>query len=975
MDATVAQILLGVLSNLFTSTLERSVSDISEVEVDAALEAAGRELFARTNVGDQLDRDAFIEFLRGPEVTTTLRMLFIASANAEPKSTAEIEADFQGAFTARFGDRRAGDGKKLFAAFSRTMERILQAAAGEGSTDAESALDSFRFRYLKEELAGLKASLEDLKRPPSPTAEEIAAWEALYRSQVQSRHGTIVPPSLDTSDRVPIDEIYLPPTFRSEGTDADGAGLSSIDLASSLSRAVILGDPGAGKSTFAQKLAHDLASERARVPGGSLIPFLIDLKEYGAEKERSRVSITDWLESLASSDYNAPAPPGVIAYLLSSGRAAVIFDGLDELLDTSQRKRITADVETFASRYVAAPILVTSRRVGYPQAPLDPRRFVVYQLNELGEDQIESYAHVWFGRRQELTAKESTEMTTGFLEDSGKSAADLRRNMLMLGLLCNLYRGEGHIPRHRPQVYEKCAVMLFERWDKGRKIVVELEFERHLRPAMQHLAYWIYSEPSLRGGVTEPDLVKRATGYLLERRFEDQDEARAEACRFVEFCRGRAWVFTDTGTTPEGDRLYQFTHRTFLEFFAAEHLVRTRSTPDELLSILRPRIAAGEWDVVAQLAFQLQDDNIDGAADVLLGSLVDSEDDRPEELELMYNFAARALAFLVPRRDTCRMISRVVTRQTAEWLTGDRHRWADDRVTGPLESHLYLIQADRENFQPVAQELLGEVYRYVDEDRGDLKRAAAGVEIAMNADMAVRQTSAPLEPAIDFTAAASEKLWPLLRDHVAGSRKIAIEGFRFGKVPIEIPLDRFSADILFDYRDLELYPTYFRHSIIEDLFEGQFADLRRPDGTAIGTLAELMPVGLALEGASTPWDTRQMRYRGLLSRTSRLELRERLRGSALFGAFGTLAWISEHMFYAEETERLIGVLTASSGQAKDFLPYIRHRFDRDEGDFPVLDCGERTRLLIDTWTIGGWSATTPPGPDDGPAMRAELIDD
>jgi hypothetical protein len=133
----------------------------------------------------------------------------------------------------------------------------------------------------------------------------------------------------------------------------------------------------------------------------------------------------------------------------------------------------------------------------------------------------------------------------------------------MLALMCNIYRGESYIPTNRPDVYEKCAVMLFERWDKGRGIRVTLPIEAHIRPAMMHLAHWIYADEALQSGVTEQRLVAKTTDYLCPKRFEDRDEAEGAAKQFIEFCRGRAWVFTDTGTTKEGDRLYQFTHRTF----------------------------------------------------------------------------------------------------------------------------------------------------------------------------------------------------------------------------------------------------------------------------------------------------------------------------------------------------------------------------------------------------------------------------
>ena len=63
-------------------------------------------------------------------------------------------------------------------------------------------------------------------------------------------------------------------------------------------------------------------------------------------------------------------------------------------------------------------------------------------------------------------------------------------------------------------------------------------------------------------------------------------------------------MFTDTGSDKSGELLYQFTHRTFLEYFTASYTVRVNKTPNDLLKVLVPRIKKSEWDVVAQLAFQ-----------------------------------------------------------------------------------------------------------------------------------------------------------------------------------------------------------------------------------------------------------------------------------------------------------------------------------------------------------------------------------
>ena len=51
-----------------------------------------------------------------------------------------------------------------------------------------------------------------------------------------------------------------------------------------------------------------------------------------------------------------------------------------------------------------------------------------------------------------------------------EKVSDLRSNTLMLSLMCNIYRQENYIPENRPKIYQKCAEMLFKKWDKHRGI-------------------------------------------------------------------------------------------------------------------------------------------------------------------------------------------------------------------------------------------------------------------------------------------------------------------------------------------------------------------------------------------------------------------------------------------------------------------------------------------------------------------------
>jgi hypothetical protein len=347
-------------------------------------------------------------------------------------------------------------------------------------------------------------------------------------------------------------------------------------------------------------------------------------------------------------------PAGAVEYLLLSGRAFVIFDGLDELLETSYRREISDDVESFCNRYPAVPVLVTSRVVGYEQAPLEKSRFGIFRLIGFSEEQVSEYAKKWFCADQDLSRSQSLQMAEAFIEES-RSVHDLRSNPLMLGLMCNIYRGESFIPRNRPAVYEKCALLLFERWDSRRRISVAFTFEDQLGPVMKFLAHWIYCDEGLQSGVTEEALVRKATDYLCEWRFESVELAERVAREFIEFSRGRAWVFTDTGTTADGEKLYQFTHRTFLEYFTAAYLVRVHPTAEDLGKVLHPRIEKREWDVVAQLAVQLLNKNVQGAGEALIRGFL--KQGAPSSPHVTYlSFAARCLEFVLPKPEIVREV-------------------------------------------------------------------------------------------------------------------------------------------------------------------------------------------------------------------------------------------------------------------------------------------------------------------------------
>ncbi len=431
-----------------------------------------------------------------------------------------------------------------------------------------------------------------------------------YRRHVVDHHGKIEPPDFERRRRVAIADLYVPPPIF-EIFDAEPGHLTrKMDLwtlADEIDRTVLLGDPGGGKTTSANVLMHRNGSDPARP-----VPFLITLREFAAQDSPEH-SVARYIEHKLDSFYQCPSPPGFVVRLLLGGGAMVIFDGMDELTDTGRRAEVSAIIERFAMEYPLAKVLVTSRLVGYDQARLDDGQFIRYRIGWFDDEQVGAYVSKWFAQEEDIEPRQAERWAEAFMDESG-TVTDLRANPLMLALMCILYRGEGSLPRNRTEVYEQCASLLFRKWDARRRIHLDLRAGHLLEPALRHLAWWMFTRSQTPPAVTERELIDQATAFLHGRGFESQADARDSAVEFIGFCRGRMWVFSDVGTTAAGESLYGFTHRTFLEYFAAAYLSYASDTPERLAHVLAPHAARHEWDVVGELAVQIKDHTSDQGA-------------------------------------------------------------------------------------------------------------------------------------------------------------------------------------------------------------------------------------------------------------------------------------------------------------------------------------------------------------------------
>jgi NACHT domain len=778
---------------------------------------------------------AFCESVECEHIATTLTRAYLleGAGKKADKLLSNIRAEFESMLKVWLGEPL--DPMVVEAVFSALVEAVLQNVRGllerpklANSVEAELIATAGSVAAASIRNTDLVAALENLN--------EIRAFEVEYKMQVAALHATMKLPHAGTSKPVPYDQLFVQPHVavdRGMHTDVEPAvrHVPLDELFRCTTRLLVLGDPGGGKSTLSRKLVYDVAADALPDFAGRA-PFFVELRDYaGSVRGSQRKTLVEYLEHLCKSPYNVEAPEAAIEYLLLNDRAVVVLDGLDELLDVSLRRDVVDAVEGFAHRYPTCPIVVTSRRIGYSEAPLNADLFGKVRLGDFDDAQVADYVHKWFMLDESVEVARQEGLARSFIADS-EFVQDLRKNPLMLSLMCGIYASENYIPRNRPDVYEKCALLLFERWDKQRGIVPDLPFDAHVQSALRALALHMFereqaaqakalADPEEEAldriqteGLSRDVLVRYLAQYLRRKRFDNDEDAESAAVDFLEFCKGRAWVLTDVGAET-----YGFTHRTFLEYFAASQLVRLHTSAPALYDHMKNMVRAGASDVVAQLAVQILGKTTEDGSDDFLDLLLKDTPGTKTEQANAISFAARALAFVVPRPE----VLKAVCQRCVELPPTARRRshagWAGVQPVSEL------MNCSAENVPRVAQALRDSIKSVLaqPENRYIIESTLA---LTFRPELAFRGRS------FHYWIAWAEENFDLFSDELAAGARdyywlALLQYERGGGVSLEQLLDWHGVKALYDFdvSSVDIDSPPFAFNLIAQADRGGFWDL------------------------------------------------------------------------------------------------------------------------------------------------------
>lgn len=343
---------------------------------------------------------------------------------------------------------------------------------------------------------------------------------------------------------------FVRPTLQLREHSADPPRAIHWEHLQELRHTVILGAPGAGKTSLLRRLASECADSLLDTRAAA-VPVYVELRDIPAEGLTGRAFRNMLLEE---SRQNAEAD---LERLARSGDLLLLFDGLDEVIDT-ERPKVAQSIRELAASYPSARVIVSSRTLGYRG---DLAGFATVDLLPFSDAQIKEW--VWLSDPE---PGHWTDFLTQVRENA--QVGELVTNPLLLSIAFFMYRSRTVVPRERAALSEYFVRALLGDWDRTRG-VQRSALWRNPRSLLAYVC-WLAYDLSERGEetFTVDDVVRRRPSYtgLTEPPIALQALAEKSGC--IERVGPSRWTFT---------------HAALRDYLAGEYVVSSSVDASELI--------------------------------------------------------------------------------------------------------------------------------------------------------------------------------------------------------------------------------------------------------------------------------------------------------------------------------------------------------------------------------------------------------
>lgn len=224
---------------------------------------------------------------------------------------------------------------------------------------------------------------------------------------------------------------------------------------------MVLGQPGAGKSTFLRRIGLEALKREDSGYRHNCIPVFLELKRFNTGTVDIEQAIAREFETC-----NFPDPARSAKRLLEDGKLLVLLDGLDEV-PTQQIDQAMTQIQDFCDRYKHNRFIASCRTAAYRSRF---RQFRDVIMADFGDEQIQQFITNWFRSKEDQHVGTAAKCWELLQQSDYASTRELAQTPLLLTFLCLVFDDAQAFPKQRAILYKDALDVLLKRWAAEKRI-------------------------------------------------------------------------------------------------------------------------------------------------------------------------------------------------------------------------------------------------------------------------------------------------------------------------------------------------------------------------------------------------------------------------------------------------------------------------------------------------------------------------
>lgn len=351
-------------------------------------------------------------------------------------------------------------------------------------------------------------------------------------------------------------------------------------------KVMVLGKPGAGKTTFLKYLAIQCNAGNFN---RKLLPIFVTLKDFYHRQKNQ--NLIEYITEVYAANHSGHSQFMMnLQKLMNCGRVMILLDGLDEVTDTSQ-ERILKQIQEITESFHQNQFVI-SCRMAVQKDPFE--KFIKIQVADLEYQQIITLASKWFHA--------NNQMVENFLNHLKENVniQEFATNPLLLNLLCLVFEKTDNFPTNYLELYQQGLEILLQEWDETKSIENDM-FYRNIsfmnkQKLIDNIAFKLFQKGEF--------FVKKEK--LVQYIFENLKNWSQQPLFFVQ--KESEWILNSIETqhkvlVERAPGLYSFYHSNLQHYLTARAIVNSGASPD--LLILVNSLTKPAWREVFLLASEM----------------------------------------------------------------------------------------------------------------------------------------------------------------------------------------------------------------------------------------------------------------------------------------------------------------------------------------------------------------------------------